>query len=208
MICGGMSNRKLADGGRGCDYISWGRFCRPNEKPRLSSLLCPRQKSRARTHDLPRARTTLRVGRASPLVLRSHSSPRKLVAHPGAGCTTRLWQFLDAWVENPPYMLTPRFFRGAWRWPSWDAVQPSPRPSALTLPPGPSATLLSCTRVHLLNHRGCQCLSDALLPGRIDFGDDSLVRAQPDAVADGIADSPVVGAQDDLAGHVHVARDH
>ena len=44
-------------------------------------LLCPRGGSRARTHDLRRAWTVLRVGRASPLALRSHSGPRKSVAH-------------------------------------------------------------------------------------------------------------------------------
>ena len=61
--------------------VSW-----PNGKPCFSMPLPPREGSRAGTHDLPRARTALRVGRASPLALRSHSDPRKLVAH-----STLLW---------------------------------------------------------------------------------------------------------------------
>jgi len=47
--------------------------------------LSPREGSRARTHDLQRARATLRVGRASPLVLRSYSSHENQSHTPGAG---------------------------------------------------------------------------------------------------------------------------
>ena len=82
------SSGKAALPDKVCDYISWGRFCWPNEKPRLSSLFCPREGSRAGTHDLQKAHKALHVGRASPLALRSHSEPRKLVTHL-TKCATR-----------------------------------------------------------------------------------------------------------------------